>query len=122
MPLTLGGGYAETRFSSACWVLVSSLLLPAASHNQSMQDVLNELFVFGGGEDALFLAGSAGSPGTAALHGDHFIPASSDANTALLSFFNTAIAANISNFPLSSTVAGVVGAAPRYGTRGVNSY
>ncbi len=92
-------------FRSACLVLVSSLLLPAASHGQSMQDVLNEPFVFGGGEDPLFLAGSAGSPGTAALHGDHFIPASSDANTALLSFFNTAIAANIANFPLSSTVA-----------------
>lgn len=90
---------------SACFVLVSSLLLPAASHGQSMQDVLNELFVFGGGEDPLFLAGSAGSAGTAALHGEHFIPASSEANTALLSFFNTAIGANVANFPLSSTVA-----------------
>jgi hypothetical protein len=70
-----------------------------------MQDVLNELFVFGGGDDPLFLAGSAGSPGTAALHGDHFIPASVEANTAILDFFNTAITANIANFPLSSTVA-----------------
>lgn len=92
-------------FRSACLVLVSSLLLPAVSHGQSMQDVLNELFIFGGGEDPLFLAGSAGSSGTAALHGDHFIPASSEANTALLSFFNTTIASNVANFPLSSTVA-----------------
>ena len=33
-------------FRSACLVLVSSLLLPAVSHGQSMQDVLNELFVW----------------------------------------------------------------------------
>lgn len=80
------------------------LLLPAGSSAQSMQDVLSDLFVFAGGEDPLFLAGSAGIPDTE-VHGDHFIPAETEANDALLTFFNNAVASNIANIPLSSTVA-----------------
>ena len=80
------------------------VLAPTSVQAQSLQDVLNELFVFGGGDDPLFLVGTAGQEATA-VHGEHFIPASSEANSALINFFNSAIAANISNFPLSATVA-----------------
>lgn len=89
---------------SACIVLVPFLLPTLAVHGQTMEEVLDELFVFGGGDDPLFLAGTAGQEATA-VHGDHFIPSSSEANSAVLTFFDNAIATNVSNFPLSSTVA-----------------
>jgi hypothetical protein len=68
-----------------------------------MEEVLNGLFVFSGGEDPLFLSGSAGVPQTE-VHGNHFIPSEVESNGALLSVFTTAIANNVANFPLSSTV------------------
>ncbi len=89
---------------SACIVLVLSLLPSVAVHGQTMEEVLDELFVFGGGDDPLFLVGTAGQEATA-VHGEHFIPSSSEANSAVLTFFDNALATNISNFPLSSTVA-----------------
>jgi hypothetical protein len=88
---------------SACVVLVLFLLPSAAARGQTMQEKLSELFVFGGGEDPLFLVGTAGQEATE-VHGAHFIPASSQANAAVLDFFNAAIASNIANIPLSSTV------------------
>lgn len=89
---------------SACMILVLSLLPAASASGQTMQEVLKELFVFGSGNDPLFLIGTAGQEATA-VHGDHFIPASSQANGALLDFFTASIAANVANFPLSSTAA-----------------
>jgi hypothetical protein len=68
-----------------------------------MRDVLDGLFLFSEGDDPLFLAGSAGVPATE-VHGDHFIPAEAESNSALLEVFTSAISSNISNFPLSSTV------------------
>ncbi len=88
----------------ACVILVSAFLVPSALHSQSMRDVLNSLFVFGEGDDPLFLEGSTGQEATQ-IHGSHFIPSSSEANSVVLNFFNSAIASNISNFPLSSTSA-----------------
>lgn len=76
---------------------------PAAAAAQTMQEVIDRLFVFSGGGEPLFLAGSAGSAGTQ-VHGDHFIPAAAEGNGLLLSIFNAAISRNLSNFPLSSTV------------------
>jgi hypothetical protein len=65
---------------------------------------VNRLFVFGNNNTALFLSGSFGIPGTE-VHGDHYIPAETESNALLLSFFERSIAANIASFPLSSTVA-----------------
>ncbi len=89
---------------SACLILVLPLFSPTAARAQSMQEVLNGLFVFGGGDDPLFLVGTAGQEATA-VHGNHFIPASSQANGLLISFFNASIGSNVASFPLSSAVA-----------------
>ncbi len=87
----------------SCIAMVVSF--PATAHSQqTMREVLNELFFFAGGDDPLFLVGTAGQPATA-VHGEHFIPASSEANSAVLQFFTNTIASNIANFPLGSTVA-----------------
>ena len=88
------------------WLAVTLVALAAPARSaaaQSLQDVLDDLFVFTGGDNPLFLGGSAGAPSTE-VHGDHFIPSESQSNAALLDFFNSAIAANIASFPLSSTV------------------
>ena len=63
-----------------------------------MQEVLNQLFVFSGGGSPLVLGGLVTG------HGDHFIPSEAESNGALVNVFTDAIASNISNFPLSSTV------------------
>jgi len=60
--------------------------------------------VFGSGDEPLFLVGTAGQEATA-VHGNHFIPASSQANGLLTSFFNASIGYNVASFPLSSAVA-----------------
>jgi hypothetical protein len=90
------------RVAIALIVLVG-VAAPDHGEAQSMEDVLNQLFVFSSGDDPLFLAGTAGDPSTE-VHGNHFIPAEAESNGALLGVFTSAIASNIANFPLSSTV------------------
>ena len=84
--------------------LILLLMATGPARAQSMEDILNRLFVFQGSGDALFLVGSAGIPSTE-VHGDHFIPSEVETNGSLLGVFTNAIATNIANFPLSSTVA-----------------
>lgn len=94
------------RVSRSCIlfaVLLGLVLPPSAASAQTMQELLDGLFIFSGGGEPLFLAGSAGQS-TTEVHGDHFIPAEAETNGALLDIFTGAIASNISNFPLSSTV------------------
>jgi hypothetical protein len=86
-----------------CVLSLVLILAPAALPGQTAREALDQLFLFGGSVDPFFLAGSASTAGTAA-HGQHFIPSQSETNGALLEFFNTAIATQISSFPLSSTV------------------
>lgn len=85
-------------------LVLLTTLAPAPASAQTMRDALDGLFVFGGGDDPLFLEGSAGEPATE-VHGDHFIPSETEANAVVLEFFTNAIATNIASFPLSSTVA-----------------
>lgn len=94
-------------FPRAMWLVsvlvLSSLMNPAVLAGQSGRDALNELFLFGGSDDPLFLVGSATVPNTE-VHGDHFIPSESETNGAVLDFFNSSIGTLIASFPLSSTV------------------
>lgn len=85
-------------------VVLMPIALPVTGGAQTMRETLDRLFVFGEGEDPLFLAGSAGQPATE-VHGDHFIPSETEANAIVLDFFTNAIATNVASFPLSSTVA-----------------
>ena len=89
--------------ATACLIIFPLSLAPGVRAQQTMQDALNRLFVFGEGSEALFLVGSAQVPATE-VHGDHFIPASTDANGAMLEFFGRTIAKNVSSFPIPTTV------------------
>jgi hypothetical protein len=80
-----------------------TMAIPTGAAGQTMQQIIDQLFVFSGGNEPLFLSGSAGSASTQ-VHGDHFIPAEAASNGAVLDIFSAAIARNLSSFPLSSTV------------------
>ena len=86
----------------------SLLLLAQSARAQGLNDLINQLFIFGQGEDALFLAGTSdpNNPTAVQAHGAHFIPSAVDNNATLILFLQSAIGANIANLPISSTSSG----------------
>jgi len=75
---------------------------------QGLRDKINELFIFGGGRDPLFLAGTAdpNNPIAIQAHGSHFVPSAVESNGSLISFLTGALGANVSNIPISATSSG----------------
>ncbi|HEU4719919.1 MAG TPA: hypothetical protein VFS59_01045 [Gemmatimonadaceae bacterium] len=89
-------------------ILVASLLLAVGvppARAQSLRQRISDLFIFGAGQQPLFLAGSGDPNNPAALqaHGEHFIPASSAENTALINTIGDALGASIGSIPIGST-------------------
>lgn len=80
----------------------------ARSQEQGLRDKISQLFIFGPGEDPLFLAGSAGvnNPASIRAHGNHFIPSAAGQNGGLISFLVNAISVNVSNLPIGATSGG----------------
>lgn len=90
-------------------LLVAPLLLaPASARAQGLREKISALFIFGPGEDPLFLAGSAdpNNPASIQAHGTHFIPASAAENASVIGFVTDAISANVGNVPIGSTSGG----------------
>jgi hypothetical protein len=84
-------------------------LAPAATlRAQSLREQISELFIFGPGEDPLFLGGSGDprNPLSIQAHGKHFVPAASAANATVIAFIIGSISGNVSNVPLSATSGG----------------
>src|SRR5437867_595316 len=73
---------------------------------QGLRDKISDLFIFGAGQDPLFLSGTAGSDAATALHADHFVPSAVSDNGTLISFIGTAISQNVANIPVSATSGG----------------
>lgn len=90
--------------------LSASLLMLAGSplHAQGLRNALSELFIFGEGEEALFLGGSGNpnNPNSIRAHGDHFVPAAVEGNATIITFLTNSIAASISNVPVSAASGG----------------
>ncbi|MCZ6915550.1 MAG: hypothetical protein O7I93_02135, partial [Gemmatimonadetes bacterium] len=78
---------------------LSAIATPASA--QGIRGLISELFIFGTGQDPLFLAGTAGAT-TVEAHAGHFIPSAVESNGSLISFLTTAIGTNVANIPLSS--------------------
>jgi hypothetical protein len=94
------------RFRFAVGLLAALACLTSASADaQGLRDRISSLFIFGPGEDPLFLAGSAdpSNPAFIQAHGTHFVPASAAENASLITFVTGAIGANIGNTPIGST-------------------
>jgi hypothetical protein len=88
--------------------LLCSGLGAASAEAQSLRDRIGDLFIFGPGQDPLFLGGSGdpNNPEALRAHGSHYIPAASAANATVISFLVSSISGNVSNVPLSATSSG----------------
>jgi hypothetical protein len=92
------------RALSRCLVL---LLFARPLQAQALEDRLTDLFIFGQGEGALFLGGSASSGNPAIqVHGSHFIPSAVEGNATIISFLTNSISSNVSNIPVSASSGG----------------
>src|SRR3989454_2197671 len=88
------------------WSLVALTLAATSLDAQGLRDKISDLFIFGAGQDPLFLSGTAGSDAATALHADHFVPSAVSDNGTLISFIGTAISQNVANIPVSATSGG----------------
>ena len=85
------------------------IALPSLAAAQGLRDRISDLFIFGPGQQPLFLAGSAdpNNPASLQAHGLHFIPASAAENGSIISFITDALGASVANIPIGSTSGGV---------------
>ena len=79
--------------------------LARASSAQNLRQRISDLFIFGEGQEPLFLAGSGdpSNPTSLQAHGMHFIPSSSAENSALISTIGDALGSSIGSIPIGST-------------------
>jgi hypothetical protein len=100
------------RFLSACRLIALASLLAAGvsrrADAQSLRQRISNLFIFGEGQEPLFLAGSGdpNNPASLQAHGEHFIPASNAENASLISLIGDALGSSIGNIPIGSTSGG----------------
>lgn len=75
---------------------------------QSLRETLSGLFIFGEGEDPLFLGGTGApnNPESVRIHGSHFVPAAVSSNGTVISFLTNSIGSNVANVPVSATSGG----------------
>jgi hypothetical protein len=92
--------------SLAC---AGSVAMPIPASAQGLRDKISDLFIFGPGQEPLFLAGSAdpNNPVSLQAHGLHFIPSSAAENGSIISFITDALGASVANIPIGSTSGGV---------------
>jgi hypothetical protein len=95
------------RFApAAAALLLLAAAQPAAA--QRLREQIAQLFIFGSGQDPLFLAGTAdpSNPSTVQVHGNHFVPAAAAGNGTLISFITNAVSSNVANVPFSAASGG----------------
>ena len=82
-------------------------VLATPLHAQALEDKITDLFIFGEGEQVLFLGGSGGSDNpTIQVHGMHFIPSAVSTNGTIISFLTNAVGSNVANLPVSASSGG----------------
>jgi hypothetical protein len=90
--------------------LTTALVLFRAApvHAQHLRDEISQLFIFGGGDEPLFLGGSASpnNPQAIQLHGSHFIPSAVASNGTVISFLTNSIGGSVANLPVSASSGG----------------
>src|SRR6266576_2553835 len=89
----------------ACFALLATA---SPTNAQGLRDRISDLFIFGPGQQPLFLAGSGdpNNPASLQAHGLHFIPASNAENGALIAFITDALGTSIGGIPIGSTSGG----------------
>jgi hypothetical protein len=89
-------------------IALATTLLAAiapAAHAQNLRQRISNLFIFGEGQEPLFLAGSGdpNNPIAHQAHGMHVIPSSSAENSALIATISDALSSSIGSIPIGST-------------------
>jgi hypothetical protein len=89
-------------------IVVALLLAACRLSAQSLHDELSQLFIFGEGQDPLFLGGTGdpNNPESVRIHGSHFVPAAVASNGTVISFLTNSIGSNVANVPVSATSGG----------------
>src|SRR5215210_3398759 len=90
-------------------LLVATTALPArVLHAQRLRDQISELFIFGSGQDPLFLGGSGNpnNPSSIQVHAGHFVPSAVAGNATVISFITSSIGGNVPNIPVGATSSG----------------
>lgn len=89
-------------------LLAACCLFAAPARAQGLRDLISQLFIFGPGQDPLFLGGTAdpSNPVTIQIHGSHFTPAAAAGNGTIISFITSAVSSGVSEFPISATSSG----------------
>src|SRR5690606_1980261 len=89
---------------SALLILVPTATLEA----QGLRGTISELFIFGEGEEALFLGGSGNpnNPQNVQVHGAHFVPAAVSGNATIISFLTSSIGTSVGSLPVSAASGG----------------
>src|SRR5690242_4708696 len=100
----------KRRALAVCFAsgLILTFGLPSvawAQSDQSLRGKISQLFIFGSGEDPLFLAGTAdpSNPASIRAHGSHFVPSAVSENGSLIGFISSAIATSVGNLPIGTT-------------------
>jgi hypothetical protein len=89
-------------------VLVAHDHAGGAVSTAGLRGKIAELFIFGPGQDPLFLAGSAGStnPSSVQAHGTHFIPSAAASNGSIIGFIGQALSTSVASIPIGATTSG----------------
>ena len=89
-------------------ILALAVMASREAYAQSLRDKLSGLFIFGDGEDPLFLGGTGdpNNPDAVRIHGNHFVPAAVASNGTVISFLTNSIGSNVANVPVSATSGG----------------
>lgn len=84
------------------------LIAPSRVSAQSLREEFGQLFIFGEGQDPLFLGGTGdpNNPESVRIHGNHFVPAAVASNGTVISFLTNSIGSNVGNVPVSATSGG----------------
>ena len=74
-------------------VLLILVVAGTDAGGQGLRDKISSLFIFGPGQDPLFLAGSGdpNNPISLQAHGSHFVPASAAENASVIGFLTDAL-------------------------------
>ncbi|MGZ8376807.1 MAG: hypothetical protein ACXW61_00540 [Gemmatirosa sp.] len=81
---------------------------PSTRSTSGLRGKIAELFIFGPGQDPLFLAGSAGAsnPASVQAHGTHFIPSAAASNGSIIGFIGQALSTSVASIPIGATTSG----------------
>lgn len=93
---------------SAAIVVLATILTASSTHAQSLRSKVNELFIFGSGDNALHLGGTAdpNNPQNIRAHGDHFVPAAVSQNGSIITFLTVAAGQSVASVPIGATSSG----------------